>query len=261
MLRLTKRLLAAAAGGTGDGRVGLAGGEVEPVARGQVKVLAGAGEREADGPGPADEQLGPGMLVDGEGGARARLPGGRGQALLGEAVLGGHGRRRRLGRRGPRRPKPGRMCRLGSAPTSRGVRSPRSRAKLPAQATMAPLSVHRAGEGTSRRIPRSSDSAARRARRRELAATPPPSSTVSRPSRLATPTTLLIWTSTTASWNEAAMSATLRSGPADRTWRSTAVLSPEKEKSSEPSSSRALGNRTAAGSPSRARRSITGPPG
>ena len=50
-------------------------------------------------------------------------------------------------------------------------------------------------------------------------------------------------------------------GPAARTWRSTAVLRPENEKSSLPSSSSALGNRTAAGSPSRARRSTTGPPG
>jgi hypothetical protein len=68
---------------------------------------------------------------------------------------------------------------------------------------------------------------------------------------------------TTVAWNDAQTSATSdgASGAWRRTKRLTAVLSPEKEKSGAPSRMSATGNGIARGSPSRAVRSITGPPG
>ena len=62
-----------------------------------------------------------------------------------------------------------------------------------------------------------------------------------------------------AAWNDAATSATSASGCL-RTYCTTAVFSPENEKS-WPSLRIGRGNRIASGSPSRARRSIAGPPG
>ena len=82
----------------------------------------------------------------------------------------------------------------------------------------------------------------------------PPSSTVSRPSRLATPTTLLTWTSTTASWNEAAAVAARDPGHA-RMAEHGRLEAGEREVVGAVVQQR-LGNRTA-GSPSRARRSTT----
>ena len=85
------------------------------------------------------------------------------------------------------------------------------------------------------------------------------------PCSLAGRTALRVSTSTTASWNEAATSAT---GPARRraarasTQRATAVFRPENEKSNVPSWPLGpRGKAIASGSPSRAARSIGGPPG
>ncbi len=80
---------------------------------------------------------------------------------------------------------------------------------------------------------------------------------------------LAVSTSATASWNEAATSASANGRPARRsvsTQRETAVFSPEKEKSKRCCSRswravRPRGNRIAFGSPSAASRSMTGPPG
>ena len=64
-------------------------------------------------------------------------------------------------------------------------------------------------------------------------------------------------TSTTASWNDAATSAVATSGCL-RTWFTTAVFRPLKEKSKVPSPSIGRGNRIASGSPSTEMRSIAG---
>jgi hypothetical protein len=75
---------------------------------------------------------------------------------------------------------------------------------------------------------------------------------------------LRVSTSTTASWNEAATSATGTGSPARcraSTHRATAVFSPAKEKSSVPSCALARGKSMAFASPSLAALSIGGPPG
>ena len=117
-----------------------------------------------------------------------------------------------------------------------------------AAAIIAALSVHigaaRAGSRAARR-PRTRRGTARaaaswpRRRRRGTGRSPRP-----RPPRGGPWSTS---TSTTASWNDAATSAVLTSGCL-RTWLTTAVLSPLKEKS-KPSSSIARGKRDRVGSP------------
>ena len=104
----------------------------------------------------------------------------------------------------------------------------------PSAATMAPLSVHSPGRGTRTRMPRPAARSSAIARSRELAATPPPISRSSTPSLAAASSALRTSTSHTASWNDAATSATGTGSPARSrasTQRATAVLSPEKEKS------------------------------
>src|SRR4029453_17259455 len=152
----------------------------------------------------------------------------------------------------------------GSAPTPRDVRSPRSSLQVPATAIIAPLSVHRSNDGNSTRDPDSAPAFSIRSRNRVLATTPPPSRTVSTPRPRAASIVLSTWTSTMASWNDAARSAGSTSRPAWRsalTCRSTAVFRPDSEKSRSPESAIARGNRIAFGSPPRASRSRAGPPG
>ncbi len=115
---------------------------------------------------------------------------------------------------------------------------------------MAPLSVHRPGRGTRSVIPAASQRCWASARSRELAATPPPSSSVSIPRSRAARTAFAVSTSTTASWKDAATSATGTGVPARcsaSTCRATAVFSPEKEKSNAASRGpvRPRGNATA----------------
>ena len=61
----------------------------------------------------------------------------------------------------------------GRTGASSGSLSPQRSRSIPAQAIIAPLSVHSAGGGATKPSPASSASAARRARSRALAATPP----------------------------------------------------------------------------------------
>ena len=118
-------------------------------------------------------------------------------------------------------------------------------------------------------MPRAAARSSAIARSRELAATPPPISRSSTPSATAASSALRTSTSQTASWNDAATSATGTGSP-DRsrasTQRATAVLSPENEKSKRcrSRSRRAVsprGKSMATRSPSRATRSMWGPPG
>ena len=93
------------------------------------------------------------------------------------------------------------------------------------------------------------------ARSRELAATPPPITRCSTPWARQASTALRVSTSATASWNEAATSATGTGWPsASRasTHRATAVFRPENEKSDEPSRYLPRGNVMAWPSPSTA---------
>ena len=92
-----------------------------------------------------------------------------------------------------------------------------------------------------------------------MAATPPPRHIALAPIWRAARCAFDTSTSTTASWNEAATSAVATSGWR-RTWFTTAVFTPEKEKS-RPSLRMARGKAMAVGSPSIATRSIAGPPG
>src|SRR5579875_1316272 len=136
--------------------------------------------------------------------------------------------------------------------------------EAPRAATMAPLSVHSLGRGTRSRTPAFSQRSAAIARSRELAATPPPITRSWTPYCRQAATALRVSTSTTASWNEAATSATGTASPASRrasTQRATAVFRPANEKSSVPSWYLARGNLIASGSPEAAALSIGGPPG
>src|SRR5215204_1451538 len=152
----------------------------------------------------------------------------------------------------------------GSAPMPRDVRSPRDSRQAPATAIIAPLSVHRSIDGNRTRSPTSAPAFSIRSRNLVLATTPPPSSTVSTRRSRAASMVFATWTSTMASWNEAARSAGSTSRPARRsasTCRRTAVFRPDREKSKLPESAIARGNRIAFGSASRASRSSAGPPG
>src|SRR4249920_2393168 len=121
-------------------------------------------------------------------------------------------------------------AREGETPASSGV-APSARNRHQAvPAIIAPLSVHNAGGGRNARRPDARAASATRDRSLELAATPPPSTRVGAPASSAAATSLVVSTSTTASWNEAATSLVATSGCL-RTWFTTAVLSPEKEKS------------------------------
>src|SRR5216684_3568216 len=152
-----------------------------------------------------------------------------------------------------------------SAPTSSGDGlASRATSSAPSAATMAPLSVHRPGRGTRSRMPAASQRSAASARSRELAATPPPMTRWSTPFAWQACTALRVSTSATASWKDAATSATGTLTPAARrssTQRATAVFSPENEKSKVWSRYLARGKAIAAGSPPRASLSIGGPPG
>jgi hypothetical protein len=114
-----------------------------------------------------------------------------------------------------------------------GVR-PRATIWAPSAATIAPLSVHRPGRGTRSRIPATSHRSCAIARSRLLAATPPPICRLLTACSLQARTALRVSTSVTASWKDAATSATGTGSPAASracTQRATAVLSPENEKS------------------------------
>src|SRR3546814_7531322 len=95
---------------------------------------------------------------------------------------------------------------------------------------MAALSVHMARLGRKPLMPSSTQTSRKRSRRRELAATPPPRHRPLAPTERAAARALATSTSTTASWNEADTSAASTSGFL-RTWFTTAVFRPLKEKS------------------------------
>ena len=128
---------------------------------------------------------------------------------------------------------------------------------------MAALSVQSRREGTKSSQPRSPHSPASASRRGVLAATPPVKTMRRTPSESPARTVLRTSILTTVAWNEAATSATCAGerAPARRTCSDTAVLIPLKEKSGAPSVICAVGSRRAAGFPSRAMRSMAGPPG
>ena len=99
---------------------------------------------------------------------------------------------------------------------------------------MAPLSVHSPGRGTRTRMPYDEARSSASTRSREFAATPPPMRMSSMPSERAASIALRVSTSQTASWKDAATSATGTGSPeASRacTHRATADLRPENEKS------------------------------
>ena len=135
--------------------------------------------------------------------------------------------------------------------------------------------MHRAGLGIANLRPASLVRSVANARSRELAATPPAIKRCSIPSRLAARTALLKSTSTTASWNEAAISARALcdKGPefftANSMCRATALFNPEKEKLnsfvdrsvSSVNKVIALGKLIAVAFPVVAKRSNSGPPG
>src|SRR5450756_2526432 len=85
---------------------------------------------------------------------------------------------------------------------------PAATTAAPRAATIAPLSVQRPGRGTRSPMPAASQRFAARARSRELAATPPPITRSVTPCSRQAATALRVSTSATASWNEAATSAT-----------------------------------------------------
>src|SRR5262249_20735926 len=122
-----------------------------------------------------------------------------------------------------------------SAATSSGDgATSRAASSAPSAATIAPLSVHSPGLGTRSAIPAASHRCLASARSRELAPTPPPTTRCFTPCARQASTALRVSTSATASWNEAATSATGTGRPAalrSSTYRATAVFSPEKEKS------------------------------
>ncbi len=94
--------------------------------------------------------------------------------------------------------------------------------------------MHSPGRGTRSVMPAAAHRSSAMARSRELAATPPPIIRWSTPCSRQARTALRVSTSVTASWNEAATSATGTSSPAFRrasTQRATAVFRPENEKS------------------------------
>ena len=142
--------------------------------------------------------------------------------------------------------------------------TPWATSSAPSAATMAPLSVHSPGLGTRSRMPAAAHRCAASDRSRELAATPPPTIRSRTSCFWQACTALRVSTSATASWNEAATSATGTGSPAAcraSTQRATAVFRPAKEKSSVPSWYFPRGKAIAAASPSRAALSIGGPPG
>src|SRR5215469_1246274 len=142
--------------------------------------------------------------------------------------------------------------------------TPRDTSSAPSAATIAPLSVHSPGRGTRRTMPAAAHRSAASARSRELAATPPPITRWSTPLSRQAATAFFVSTSATASWNEAATSATgTGSSAASRasTHLATAVFRPEKEKSLVPSAYLPRGKAIDARSPAPAARSMCGPPG
>src|SRR5262249_55176227 len=99
------------------------------------------------------------------------------QEVLAPALLRPEpGGRERGARLPPRTDPPDQATPNGGAASAATVRSscsPAARRVQPASATMAALSVHRAGRGTTTSTPRSSPSAATRSRKRRFAETPP----------------------------------------------------------------------------------------
>src|SRR5215469_11289869 len=92
--------------------------------------------------------------------------------------------------------------------------APRDTSSAPSAATIAPLSVHRPGRGVRRTTPAAAHRSAASARSRELAATPPPITRWPTPLARHAATAFFVSTSATASWNEAATSATGTGSPA-----------------------------------------------
>src|SRR5215469_1825291 len=125
-----------------------------------------------------------------------------------------------------------------AAKSSADGAAPRDTSSEPSAATIAPLSVQSPGRGTRSTMPAAAHRSAASARSRELAATPPPITRWSTPLARPAATAFFVSTSATASWNEAATSATGTGSPAvsrASTHLATAVFSPEKEKSLVPS--------------------------
>ena len=112
--------------------------------------------------------------------------------------------------------------------------TPEATSREPSAATIAPLSVHSRGLGTRSTMPAAAQRSSASARSRELAATPPPSTRWSTPWSRQARTALAVSTSATASWKDAATSASGTGSPARSrasTQRATAVFRPENEKS------------------------------
>ena len=131
-----------------------------------------------------------------------------------------------------------------------------SRWRKAAAPIIAALSVQRAGSGMKTGTGEVSRTASRR---RLLAATPPATSSAATPSRSATRAALRESTSATDSSKAWATSAGGRSGSAATRW-ATAVLRPEKEKSSLPGI-QARGSRSVRSVAVAASRESGGPPG
>src|SRR5688572_23866112 len=104
----------------------------------------------------------------------------------------------------------------------------------PSAAIIAPLSVQYRMGGIRTSTPASAHRCAASSRRREFAENPPPITSVVTPCRSQAAKVFVTRTSATASENDAATSAAGTSRPASSqasTYRATAVLRPEKEKS------------------------------
>src|SRR5690606_18864879 len=161
----------------------------------------------------------------------------------------------------------GQRARAGAA---RSSTRPSARRSWPAQATMTPLSVHKAGGGTIRRSPSSSASAARRARRYALAATPPATTRASASgysARNSSAARRVRSRRTSAAAAGKLAQRSCKSGGSNASgrrrstvWRS-AVLSPEKEKLQPGWPSIGRGSAKRPVSPVRDARSTAGPPG
>src|SRR6185369_12026245 len=152
--------------------------------------------------------------------------------------------------------------RSASAFTSRPSSAPRARRGAPASAIIAALSVQNTGRGKRTSTPIAEAASLMRVRSRRFAATPPDTTRRSTPVVTSASTVVPTSMSTSASWRLAATSGSVAgdAGCSARYCRS-AVLKPLKLKSKRLRLTVARGKRIAVGSPSRARRSITGPPG
>src|SRR5581483_9511941 len=128
--------------------------------------------------------------------------------------------------------------------------------------TARPSSAPNEGRGKTTSTPSADAASVIRSRRRRFADTPPDTTRRGTPVTSSASIVVSISMSTSASWRLAVTSGSV-SDVAGCAWRysRSAVLNPLKLKSKRPRFRCARGKRTAAGSPSRASRSMTGPPG